>query len=272
MKTKYLQQHPINVVRFWINVFIPQNIPGITSPVPGGEHVGKTMVPHPAQPVLAKVDPWVVPLGELRELAVPMKNAGYLTDQRSFSPDINASSRMHASAEILLNGMSPQMIQTHWSDKTVEVNVNSGKVTCQTHATEWTKGTCRFDFMCTDAFRYVAGDTLIPSRKNVYGNPVYDDSGSILNVHVAAEAGDPCTIAGQFIGKIDFEGVVSINLATQTISYNGNIGDVPAYEMYGQFDNGPIREVFKETLTEGAQFTALVGKAKRRVSKSSSDH
>lgn len=71
---------PIHSVKFWINAFIPRDVSGYTKPVPGGPHRGKTMIPGPN----------------------PVSDC-YLTDQRDFSNDIHAKSRMHSEFRMALD-------------------------------------------------------------------------------------------------------------------------------------------------------------------------
>ncbi len=267
--TKYLQQLPINRICFWINVFIPGDIPGITRVVPDGPYRGKTMVPHPAAKEINFIDSLVPPkyggkaVTNLREAIVPVRTAGYLTDQRSFSPNPKASSRMHSLATILLNGIYPQLTQKHWSDTTVEVNVDTGRQTCRTTAKEWTDGTCDswYEFACTDAFAGTIPGFVKIKKKDIYRNLNVEEN--LLKLFIETTAGDPCTVLGQLIGKIDYSGEILIDLDKMRIRFNGTIGDVPAYEMYAQVDNGPTKLVFKEPMTSGANFTNLIGGAKK---------
>src|SRR5919108_1609130 len=70
-------------VKVWINAFIPRQVPGKTRPVPGATN-GQTMLSGP----------------------VPGVSDCFCTDNRGFSRDIHASSRMHAELEIDLRGPS----------------------------------------------------------------------------------------------------------------------------------------------------------------------
>ena len=96
---------PIRSVKFWINAFIPRDIPGYTRVVPAGPHRGKTMIPGPN----------------------PASDC-YLTDQRSFDSFINAKSRKHSEFRIDFSGATPTMTQWHNCDQTTELDCGDGDV------------------------------------------------------------------------------------------------------------------------------------------------
>ena len=94
-------------VKFWINAFIPRDIPNLTINVPKGTHTGKTMIPGPT----------------------PVSDC-YLTDQRSFSNHIHAKSRMHSEFKMALTGSKLVFTQWHNCDKTCEIDCEDGDVEC----------------------------------------------------------------------------------------------------------------------------------------------
>ena len=73
-------------LKVWFNAFIPAVVPGSTVVIPAGTHSGSPPSPLPAAARL---------LNPLKSL-----DSGFLTDQRSFSDAISASSRMRSIAEI----------------------------------------------------------------------------------------------------------------------------------------------------------------------------
>jgi hypothetical protein len=88
----------IKSVKFWINAFIPKIIPGYTRPVPGNPML--TMIPGP-----------VLVTG----------SDCYYTDQRDFSNEIHASSRMHSEGRVeFRSSRDPVMTQWHNCDTTTE--------------------------------------------------------------------------------------------------------------------------------------------------------
>lgn len=94
---------PIRSVKVWINAFIPKWIPSYTLPVPGGIHVGKTMIPGPN-----------------------IASDCYLTDQRDFSNHIHAKSRMHSEVTVDFGGRRPAIKQWHKCDLTTELDCEDG--------------------------------------------------------------------------------------------------------------------------------------------------
>ena len=96
---------PIRSVKFWINAFIPRDVPGYTLAVPAGVHRGKTMIPGPN----------------------PASDC-YLTDQRSFDNFIHAKSRMHSEFKIELAGPGSRLTQYHNCDQTTELDCGDGDV------------------------------------------------------------------------------------------------------------------------------------------------
>ncbi|MBI2740132.1 MAG: hypothetical protein HYX38_26750 [Rhodospirillales bacterium] len=91
-------------LKIWIASFIPQNIAGLTTPVPNGG--GKTMIPGPT----------------------PVSDC-FHTDQRSFSDSPDRSSRMRSIVEINPANMTLAS-QNHHCDHTVECDCEDGDVEC----------------------------------------------------------------------------------------------------------------------------------------------
>jgi hypothetical protein len=79
----------IRSVAVWLNVFIPWDVSGMTLTVPAGPHTGKTALDGAAL---------------------------LLTDQRAFSNDRWANSRMHSCVTIDVAGREPAVTVTHRCD------------------------------------------------------------------------------------------------------------------------------------------------------------
>ena len=109
-------QVPIRSMKFWINAFIPRDVPGYTRPVPG--QTGLTMIPGPMNRVVlttegrGPVRPGMPPLVDVSDC--------YYTDQRDFSSDIHAKSRMHAEVRVDFTVSPPRFTQWHNCDFTTE--------------------------------------------------------------------------------------------------------------------------------------------------------
>lgn len=241
----YLQQHRVNRVQFWINIFIPKDVPGLTKTVKTGPHAGKTYIPHPVIPAL-----------------------GYLTDQRDFSSWQGASSRLQSVTTILLNGIYPQVSSIHKSDPTHEITVDptgllpdgvTGIGTCTTQATDWTYG------------RTVGIGGPQAMRLPWVLVEAWDPSTGLLTLSVAASGGNPCAPTTKLGGEVDYDGTVFLNLKDMTVRFSGKTDPLPSYEMYAQVDDGAPVTVFRRSaaeadlLTLAKGFLSLIGPANRAV-------
>ena len=92
---------PIRSITFWLNAFIPRDIAGATTVLREGEYKGLTAFS-------------VAPC--------------YLTDQRNFSNEMRAPSRMHSIAKVDLDDLKPVLTQWHRCDDLVECDPVSGEV------------------------------------------------------------------------------------------------------------------------------------------------
>ena len=92
---------PIHTFTFWLNAFIPRDVFGATTMLRRGEYKG---------------------------LMALSKPPCYLTDQRNFSNDLCASSRMHSLAQVDLAAAEPVLTQHHRCDDLIECDPVSGEV------------------------------------------------------------------------------------------------------------------------------------------------
>src|SRR5438309_12117762 len=95
-------------VTVWLNAFVPWDISGLTATVPDGPHAGKT--------------------------AIADSTLFHLTDQRAFSNDPLASSRMHSRVSIDLAGSEPAVTVTHRCDWAISCNREGGEIVCRARA------------------------------------------------------------------------------------------------------------------------------------------
>ena len=100
----------ISNVILWLNAFIPRDIQGRTKPVPA---------------FIARADPSMA-----GKTMFETKFGCGLTDQRSFSSDITASSRMHSEVKIDLDKHGI-LYQKHRIDPSIQINCGYGVVTCK---------------------------------------------------------------------------------------------------------------------------------------------
>ena len=186
------------MARIWINAFIPEELPDLTQRVPAGTHEGATMIPGP----------------------VPGVSDCFLTDQRAFSDDPSASSRMHSLVEIdLQNGILKN--EEHRSDPTIEIDCEDGDEECNRSAT--TSGLTVQDFASEDV-----------------------DSGKQMSFRFVGEASNSC-----FTGAPDIDWNVALKVTFHpaesdvVVDVEGEIDPFPAFEMYAEIDGGFPEVLFK---------------------------
>src|SRR5215470_20228046 len=97
----------IRHVTFWLNAFVPRDVSGMTVTRPRGPHAGKTALEGRAR---------------------------LLTDQRAFSRDQDATSRMHTRVTIALQEPEPVVTVTHRADWAITCDREEGEVTCRARA------------------------------------------------------------------------------------------------------------------------------------------
>lgn len=207
----------IRTVRVWLKAFIPGSIPELSKPVPGDPE--KSMVDVPGIP------------------------GCFFSDHRSFDPDPAAEARMHSVLEIDLD--TDTVTQKHWCGETVDVDCDTGKVTCRKTAAN------RGNF----------------SRLGI--RQFHDRRRWMFRL--TAAAGNPCVPGAP---DIDYEGLVTIEVTEgQTradITFKGKIDGFPAYEMYAQLDGGMPKEIFRALPPQGNTPMNLFGWASRSVTASAS--
>ena len=194
----------VKTVKIWMKAFIPQDILGYTATVPDGPYRGQTMIPGP-----------------------PFRSGPsgcFLTDQRDFSTDIDAKSRM---TSIVVIDVEQARITNgrrgfHYSDLTTELNCSSGTEICK--KTGPIKGKGFYDLV-------VSGDTI--------------------TVKLESSASNPCIGGSSAIG---YNGTIAIKLLNPgqpaQISFVGYIQAFPAFEMYASVDDGDPQAVIVQQSPE----------------------
>lgn len=172
--------------RLWISSFLPKDINNLTVNCPSKP--GQTMIPGP----------------------IPGVSDCFLTDQRSFSPDPKALSRIHSIANLKLLLGNFSMTSGIRADNTVEVDCEDGDVECD-RAPD------------TSALR-VLMDTTPGSFR--------------AEVHFKGGANNACFTGSP---QIDWDVSVAVQIrqgrtGRVTIQPGSKVEPFPAFEMY--FDNG----------------------------------
>ena len=211
----------IGTITIWLNTFIPRDLEKMTLPVPAqSAHAGKTMLPGP----------------------IPTRRC-YLTDQRGFCSDKDASSRMHSEIEIdMREGRLAR--QFHHCHPTIEIDCETGEVSC-----EQTGETSDMDFSN------------------------FDVSANRLNVQVELKGSsrNPCfrVATFQIAPKVDYVGTVGIKLDNNRRSalvwFRGRVEVYPSFEMYASANDGSARTIFQLDTLFGTSPADLFGPPSRDV-------
>ena len=192
----------IRTVTVWLNAFIPRDVHGLTKKVPD---------------FVVKKDPSMAG----KTMFDTVAGCG-LTDQRSFSREINASSRMHSEAKIDLNKPS-LLYQKHRICPTTLVNCIFGNVVCKETSTN-----------VSTSFKFLGVSS--------------DDE---IMIQVKGSGGPGCIGAlkrkvGEFLldAKIDYTGTFFIKRRASNyvdIGFLGTVDLFPAYEFVAILnDSNPV--------------------------------
>lgn len=238
----------IQSVTFWMNAFIPRDISGYTISVPKGEHAGKTMIPGPHSLASLKEAQLNVPKSML---AVGLSDC-FLTDQRTFSNERNAKSRMHSEFTIHFGVYPPRMTQHHNCDWTTELDCEDGSQDCHK------KG--KTDDM---KFSLIKNDPLSTNQR--IGARGAKPQIGLVKVRMKCAASNPCAPESKFFGDIDYEGMIMLDLANRLLRFDGKVDEFPAFEAYVAINGGPGKTVFRIEPPEGNTVLSLPGSANRPV-------
>ena len=244
-------------LRVWINAFIPRDVPGYTKLISRGTHASKTAVPLPG---LARLNP----LNLFKNL-----DAGYLTDQRSFSRDLSASSRMQSMVEFKLAPKVEIVASRHSSSGTTEVDMDTG---LQLGHAVSDMSRCSFTPLRvhqppagvrpgTTQYRVPLGGrfTVNYPTSQPPAHPSY-------STYVDGKAGDPLVSAA---ADIDYEGLIEVTVDPSDVRrcivvFEGKIDEFPAFECYAQL-GGSTKTIFTSAPPPGNTVTDLLGGANRSI-------
>jgi hypothetical protein len=240
-------------VSVWINAFIPRDVPGYTILVEDGPNTGKTVVPFPAAARLA-----------LTNLGTPT-GAGFLTDQRGFSPSLYASVRMRSLAGLQVYPPRFTGVVRQTSGTTL-VDYESG----ETLGFEWADmGRCTFSEMRVvvqeDFEQDNFGDTS--NEGGYHGGLDTSLAGKsyTMALDIVGMANDPL-VSGS--ADIDYEGTFYVKAEASTgslaVGFRGKIDAFPSFEAYAMF-NSVTKTLFTLHSPPGNTVLNLPGAANRRV-------
>jgi hypothetical protein len=199
---------PPETIKIWINAFIPGVVPGVTRPLPGG---GGTVVLDPVDGSVA-----------------------YGTNNRSFSAEIHAPSKMHSEVLLTRDRLGTYQLTRQWShsDPVAHYTWPGGRLVetrqADTSRCEWRLGGAVADPIAGVAFAPHAGEQGVSFHCDV------------SNPHLP-----PGAVARA--GAVDADLSVAIDTDDGVLSVDGRVDDFPAFEVYAAFNNGaphPIATVF----------------------------
>jgi hypothetical protein len=157
---------------------------------------------------------------------VPGVSDCYLTDNRGFSSNPAASSRLHSMCEI---DLAPLAIaaQTHRCDPTVEIDCEDFTTDCNRSAS-----TSRMKFEPASA------------------------SKALMTITYSGAASNGC-----FFGApdIDIIGTIAVDLGTATLTFDGKCEPFPAFEMYMSVDGGSAKTLVQRLPDSGTSPWNLPG-------------
>jgi hypothetical protein len=197
----------IRSVAVWVNVFIPWDISGMTVTVPAGPHAGKTALDGTAL---------------------------LLTDQRAFSNNPKASSRMHSCVTIDLSGSEPCVTVTHRCDWAITCDREEGEVVCRARA-----------------------DTRRMTASLVSMDPVH--------VRLECAASHPCPGVLPALKELEYRGTVLYRRDSRALSIDLMVGLFPAFEGYGAINDGPAIVLFRQAPPAGIAASPSARGAHRRI-------
>ncbi len=210
----------IHTIKLWVNAFIPSTYVG-AEPVPAGIHAGKTML----------TTLWVV-------------NRCFLTDDRTFSNNVHAQSRLHSEVEIDVQ-KKKVVYEFHHCHETVEIDCTSGEEKCRQH-----------------------GDT----NHMHFENFAVAEAGGTFSIDLKASAKNPCLKVAnvKLSPNVDLYGTITIQLSADnsaaTVRFEGMIETYPAFEMYVAFNGSEVGQpVFQLDVEAGATAANITGAPTRPV-------
>ena len=230
----------------WISVFIPNEHPGNPDYIKTLKG-GKTAVPAPPFPLLTPLTQAVIPSrvlkwfedhgqvwgsGVVRGLAA---TSYFLTDQRGFSSDRNASARLHFAVTFVIDEDSVEIVPAKdqsyfWCDPSHQVS-SAGELIA----------TATSD---PDLKLFFAKGSWIGELRRQADNAL---------LFVRGSAGNPLAPVPEAVTPaLDFSGIISLHLPTRSIGFKGMVGQFPATEAYASLNGGPPATLFRSGPAAGS--------------------
>jgi hypothetical protein len=195
-------------ITFWLNAFIPRDITGATTMLREGEYKGLTALSR--QPC-------------------------YLTEQRNFSSDPRASSRMQSSLKVDLTTSEPVLTQHHRCDDLIQCDPASGEV-------------LRKQCGSTSKMKF----SLLATTPNVL-------------IQMDCRYTDALSRPAHGIGEIEYKGTIKIDPTARSIDIDIMICLFPAFEGYAVINDGPTAILFRHAPPAGVLNLGPPRGANRRI-------
>ena len=173
--------------------------------------------------------------GEYKGLTALSGRLCYLTDQRNFSNDLRASSRMHSLVKVDLTASEPVLTQHHRCDYLIECDLLSGEVLNKQRV-----GASKMTFSL---------EATTPT----------------ILIQMDCRYGDSIPRVGHGIGETEYKGTIEIDPAARSIDLDMMICLFPAFEGYAAINNGPGTILFRHAPPAGILSLGPPRGAKRRI-------
>ena len=193
---------------FWLNAFIPRDVFGATTMLRRGEYKG---------------------------LMALSGRPCYLTDQRNFSNDLCASSRMHSFVKVDLTTSQPVLTQQHRCDDLIQCDPATGEVLSKHRV-----GTSKMTFSL---------EATTP----------------IILIQMDCRYGESVRRDGHGINDIEYKGTIEIDPTARSIDIDLMICLFPAFEGYAAIDDGAGTVLFRHAPPAGILALGPPRGAKRRI-------
>jgi len=199
---------PVRSLTFWLNAFLPWSIPGVTTTLMKGPYTGHSAIAGPRH---------------------------CLTDQRGFSSDQRAASRMHSKVRVDLSQEVPVPTQEHRCDYTTECDRKTGQVRLRKKAET---ATMKFSLQT---------------------------SGSQIVIHAEGVASNPGTSAAWAFGDIAYKGAITFEPLTGRVAGDFLVSLFPAFEAYTVVNEDENIVVFRHMPAPGSRASQLSPGAHRPI-------
>jgi hypothetical protein len=173
--------------------------------------------------------------GEYKGLTALSGSPRYLTDQRDFSNDLRASSRMHSLVKIDFTTSEPVLSQQHRCDDLIECDHASGEALRKQHS-----NTSKMIF-----FLVATSPTIL--------------------IQMDCRYSDLIPGASYGIGEIEYKGTIEIAPEARRFEIDIMICLFPAFEAYAVINDSPIATLFRHAPPAGILGLGPPRGAKRRI-------